>query len=176
MASAFGHIVAAIGLNNLFTLKNPLSKKVWITAIICSVLPDADVISFSLGIPYESMWGHRGISHSLVFALGISILFGILLEKERKKQILAFFVFLIATLSHSLLDALTTGGLGVAFWAPFNNERYFLPWQFIKVSPIGLSNFISAKGINVLKSEFIAIGIPTIITFILLFLKKKLAK
>jgi inner membrane protein len=28
-----------------------------------------DVITFAFGIPHEHFWGHRGFSHSLVFAL-----------------------------------------------------------------------------------------------------------
>ncbi len=43
----------------------------------------------------------------------------------------------VATISHGILDALTDGGLGVAFFAPFVNTRYFFPWTPIKVSPIG---------------------------------------
>ena len=27
---------------------------------MCAVLPDADVLAFRFGIPYESVWGHRG--------------------------------------------------------------------------------------------------------------------
>src|SRR6267378_8050335 len=43
--------------------------------------------------------------------------------------------FFLATASHGLLDAMTNGGLGVAFFAPFCDTRYFLPWQPIVVSP-----------------------------------------
>ncbi len=70
------------------------------------------------------------------------------------------------TLSHGLLDALTDGGLGIAFFAPFNETRYFFPWRPIMVSPIGLSQFFSSWGLGVLLSELIWIGIP--VTFWLL--------
>ena len=36
---------------------------------------------------------------------------------------------------HGLLDAMTDGGLGVAFFSPFDNRRYFLPWTPIRVIP-----------------------------------------
>ena len=53
----------------------------------------------------------------------------------------ATFAFLfLCTMSHALLDALTDGGLGVAFFSPFSNERYFFPW-----TPIRVSRFFSAR-------------------------------
>ena len=44
------------------------------------------------------------------------------------------FLFL-AIASHGLLDAFTDGGLGVAFFAPFDSTRYFFPVTPIEVSP-----------------------------------------
>jgi inner membrane protein len=61
-----------------------------------------------------------------------------------------------------LLDAMTDGGLGVAFFSPFDNHRYFLPWTPIRVSPIGAARFWSARGLAVLRSEFFWIWLPAI--------------
>ena len=52
----------------------------------------------------------------------------------------------MATASHGVLDAMTDGGSGVAFLAPFDDTRYFLPWRPIPVSPIGVSRFFSGAG------------------------------
>jgi inner membrane protein len=71
-----------------------------------------------------------------------------------------------------LLDALTTGGKGVAFFAPFDNTRYFFPWQVIKVSPIGVKNFFSDRGVAVLLSELKWIGIPLLISLFILYIRK----
>jgi len=57
-------------------------------------------------------------------------------------------------------DALTNGGLGVAFFSPFDTTRYFLPWRPILVSPISLTRFWSHRGIEVLQSELLWIWIP----------------
>jgi inner membrane protein len=43
----------------------------------CAMLPDADVLSFGLGVRYESMFGHRGITHSILFALALGILISV---------------------------------------------------------------------------------------------------
>jgi len=54
--------------------------------------------------------------------------------------------FFLATASHGLLDAMTDGGLGVAFFVPFDKHRYFLPWTPIRVSPIGVGRFFTDRG------------------------------
>jgi inner membrane protein len=48
----------------------------------------------------------------------------------------------------------------VAFFAPFDNTRYFLPWTPVEVSPIGLVEFFTPYGLEVLLSEFVWIWIP----------------
>ncbi|MFT4969374.1 MAG: inner membrane protein [Chitinophagales bacterium] len=168
MASAFGHAAGAIAISQLFKLKTNLSAGIIGFGVICSILPDIDIIAFKFGIPYESMWGHRGITHSIFFAVILAIVSGYFLSRSKKQFYASSLFIFLATFSHSLLDAMTTGGKGVAFFAPFDNSRYFLPWRVIKVSPIGLKNFLSEWGVSVLLSEFFWIGIPLITSFILL--------
>ena len=67
--------------------------------------------------------------------------------------------FAAVTASHGILDALTDGGLGIAFFSPFDTHRYFFPWRPIQVSPIG-PGFFSARGVRVLASELRWIWIP----------------
>jgi inner membrane protein len=52
-----------------------------------------------------------------------------------------------------VLDAMTNGGLGVAFFAPFDTTRYFFPWRPITVSPIGVGSFFTHRGALVVLSE-----------------------
>jgi len=175
MASAFGHAFAAFAIGKSYA-KNTATRKFFILGVICSILPDADVISFALGIPYESFWGHRGFTHSLVFSLLLGVLVAALFygtQFATKQGLVYSMFFSLCTASHGLLDALTSGGLGVAFFAPFDNERYFLPWRPIKVSPIGLKNFFSGWGLTVLASELIWIGIPGLLyIWMIKYLKK----
>jgi inner membrane protein len=71
------------------------------------------------------------------------------------------FVYLfLAAGSHGLLDAMTNGGLGVAFFSPFENGRYFLPFRPIRVSPIGVTRFFTSRGVAILQSEIVWIWIP----------------
>ncbi len=72
MASLFGHALASIAIGNSFS-KTIQGWKFWLLGIFCAIIPDADVISFKLGIPYQDFWGHRGFTHSFVFALILGV-------------------------------------------------------------------------------------------------------
>jgi hypothetical protein len=81
--------------------------------------------------------------------------------------------FTAVTASHGLLDALTNGGRGIAFFAPFSNHRFFFPWRPIQVSPIGVGLF-SARGLAVLQSELRWILLPSVIIALLARMRVRL--
>ena len=135
----------------------------WTAAILCAVIPDLDAIGFRLGVPYGSVFGHRGITHSILFALltaaVATAVTALGTKPEFRNRVLL--TFGLAALSHGLLDAATNGGLGVAFLSPFSNHRYFFPFRPVEVSPIGIRPFFSARGIDVLASEALWIWLPS---------------
>lgn len=143
MPTIFSHPAVPLALRRVF---GELPPRVIAAGIIGSVLPDIDVIGFRFHIPYGSTFGHRGFTHSIVFALLCAAMF------VRRRN--AFLFVFLATLSHPILDAMTNGGRGVAFLSPFSNHRYFLPWRPIQVSPIG------AIDVSVLLSELRWVWLP----------------
>jgi inner membrane protein len=173
MASAFSHAIASVAIGKISTalgLKpNPLGvdRKFWWLAIFCAVIPDIDAIGFWMGVPYDSVWGHRGITHSLFFAILLALVVTYLFYGHEKKFNLQwwalFFFFFVATASHGMLDAMTNGGKGIAFFAPFYDERYFFFFRPIKVSPISITRFFTGRGWVVLQSEFIWVWIPSFV-------------
>lgn len=166
MASAFAHAITAVALGKAFTLKD-LNWKFWLLGICCAILPDADAIGFKLGIPYDSFWGHRGFTHSLVFAVMLGLFIVMVFYRDTKLFSLRWWgftaYFTLAAASHAILDAMTTGGKGVAFFSPFDNTRYFLPWRVIKVSPISIEQFFSEWGVKVLLSELVWVFLPCLL-------------
>src|SRR5437667_359091 len=52
--------------------RGSLPRSLVIVGAICASVPDADVGAFGLGIPYEHPLGHRGFTHSLLFAFAFS--------------------------------------------------------------------------------------------------------
>jgi inner membrane protein len=119
-----------------------------------SMLPDADVIAFAFGISYEAPWGHRGATHSFVFAAAVGLVVAALARAARSPSIRPGVIAALVVGSHPLLDTLTDGGLGCALLWPFDLTRYFAPWRPIPVSPIGLS-FLSPTGLFVAVAELI---------------------
>ena len=77
---------------------------------------------------------------------------------------LVWLYLFLATASHGLLDAFTDGGLGIAFFSPFDATRYFFPVTPIAVSPIG-AGFISDRGLKVIWSELEWVWLPSIVFY-----------
>lgn len=162
MASFFSHPAFPVAL--LMTRTKPfLSKKLFVLCILLTLLPDADVIAFKFGIPYESQWGHRGFTHSITFAILIGLICMPFSKKLDGKLWIVFFTTSLSIISHIVFDALTNGGLGVAAFWPITDERYFFPFRPVQVSPIGVRGFLSLRGIIVVLSEIIWIWIPCLI-------------
>ena len=163
MASAFSHAVAALGIGACF-YRPGTPKRVWVMGAFCSVIPDLDVIGFRFGIRYGDFWGHRGFTHSLLFAAltaSTVVLIGFRQITPGLGRLPLWVYFFLATASHGFLDAMTDGGLGVAFFAPFDEHRFFLPWTPIRVSPIGVGRFFSERELAVIQSELLWIWFPT---------------
>jgi inner membrane protein len=153
------------------------SPSLVLLGIACSVLPDLDVVGFRFGVSYGHVLGHRGLSHSIAFAVVLSAclawLFPLQAQPGHASRVMVFGFLFLSTLSHGVLDALTSGGLGVAFFAPFDERRYFFPWRPIRVSPISVSAFLSTRGIQVLQSELQWVWLPAaLVTLLLTFLRR----
>jgi inner membrane protein len=166
MASAFTHAFIAIPLGKAFFEKE-LPSRFWLLAVLCSVLPDVDVYSFYFKTGYGSLWGHRGFTHSLLFAflLSLAVVWMGFRDDEplyppRWKLWLFFFLL---TCSHGALDAMTGRAYGVAFFSPFDTTRYSFPWAPIRISPIGLRSFFGPWGKEVILSEIWWIWIPSLL-------------
>ena len=167
MPSIFSHAIFASALGGAYTAER-MPLRFWVLTAACAMLPDADAIGFAFGVRYDSMLGHRGLTHSIAFALLVGLAVGMFAFGKRptgpgKLQLGLYFA--LVTLSHPLLDAMTNGGLGVALLAPFTPERYFFPLRPIEVSPIGMQ-FFSERGLEVLFSEVIWVWLPALLIYV----------
>jgi len=165
MPSVFSHAVAgaAIGVAHP---RGSVPRHAWAMGALCAVLCDLDVIAFQLGIPYGHVLGHRGFFHGIVFAalIGACAAFAAVLMRKRQFSALALFsLAFLAAASHGILDAATDGGLGVAFFSPFSEERHFLPFRPISASPLSLRRFFTANGFRVISNELRWVWLPSIL-------------
>jgi inner membrane protein len=154
MPTIFTH--GAIG----FTVMRPAfgaapDRRLLFASILLPILPDADAL-LTPWIPYGHPFGHRGFTHSLFFAAVVGAGTAALAVRGKwGHSFLKLAVFFAAiTASHGLFDAMTNGGLGVAFFAPFDNTRYFLPWRPIPVSPMSAAGLMTGRGLHVIIREF----------------------
>ena len=133
--ASIGHIALGVAASRHTGKRNVYALLILSTI---SYLPDLDVIGYWLGIPYEAPFGHRGATHSLFVALILGTVFGFVgrIFQVSFRRFAVISIVLLA--SHGILDAMTTGGLGIEFFWPFSTARYFLPIRFIPVSKMGL--------------------------------------
>jgi inner membrane protein len=160
MASLISHTAVPISMA-MIAGRRLVSTRLLVAAVIVSVLPDADVIGFRLGVPYEDPLGHRGLTHSIIFALFVGLAGALGHRSLRASPRAAFSMLTLATLSHGVLDAFTNGGLGVGFFIPFDLDRYFFPWRPIEVSPLGWPTW--SEMVPIYKSELRAVWVPALI-------------
>jgi inner membrane protein len=131
------------------------------------------VVGFFLGVRYSDTLGHRGFSHSLLFSLLVAVLVTAVAfpaVKRLSKQWCALTAcFFAAAASHGVLDAMTNGGYGIAFFSPLSSTRFFLPWRPLEVAPIGVRGFFSRWGWDVLMSELLWIWLPLAVILLLVY-------
>src|SRR3712207_4696555 len=105
MASVFTHAFFAAAMGGVYA-REPVPARFWVLSAACSVLPDADVLAFWFGVPYGSMFGHRGFTHSLVFALSAGVSVAAVFFRDAPRKVSLALFFSLATASHAALDAL----------------------------------------------------------------------
>lgn len=168
MASMISHPIVPLALG-IGLGQELVSMRLLYAACAVSVVPDFDVIAFKFGISYASDYGHRGFTHSITFAVFVGILGAVCHRWLDGSRLAGFSLLSSATMSHGLLDALTNGGLGIAFFWPLDSGRYFFPWQPLEVSPLGVSRFLSYRGLEVIKSELLWVWLPSLVVGVLIY-------
>jgi inner membrane protein len=177
VASVFSHAVAGVALGTGFW-RPGTPARYWIAGAVLAAVPDLDSIGFRFGIAYGDLLGHRGLTHSLLFAaviaaVAVAILFPSGATPVPRSQLWLYLV--LATASHGVLDALTNGGLGVAFFAPFESSRYFFPFTPIEVSPMSVRAFFSERGLRVMASELVWVWLPSLVFAVLVIWLRRLS-
>jgi inner membrane protein len=137
-----------------------VSQRLLAAGIAAAMAPDLDAIGLHLGVAYSDIAGHRGLTHSFAFALLLALVASASAGVLRTTRGRAFAFVLACAASHGLLDMLTTGGLGIAWWWPLSDARHFLPWRVIRVSPLTLQRLLGPSGRAVMVSELCTVWLP----------------
>ncbi len=163
MPTIITHAVVGLAGAGTVDFRNNVLK-ICILSTLCAIAPDADVITFKLGISYGDFWGHRGFFHSIFAGICLGLLVTTVFFRSRrlfsKEWWLLSLYFSFITCSHGILDAFTNGGSGIALLAPFDNTRHFFWTTPIEVVSLNPAKFFSAYGVRILSSEILLIWLP----------------
>lgn len=157
MATIYTHAVVGLGVAQLYSPRRRVWLY-WILAGLLPVIPDLDVFSSA---SYGSILGHRGFTHSPVFALWV----GFLIASLTFRFLSASFwilgcIFFAAIASHGILDAMTRGGADIPFLWPVAEQRYG-NWGPLPLSDLGFA-VPDPRQSRALRSELLWIWLPTV--------------
>lgn len=102
-----------------------IGKKAMLMGAAAQSLPDIDFIATLWLDPVRDLIGHRGFTHSILFAIMATPVLSWFAEKVERKNILSFmrwnYFFAIQIFMHLFLDAFNAYGVG--WFEPFNHTR-----------------------------------------------------
>jgi inner membrane protein len=102
-----------------------VGKKAVLWGILAQSLPDIDFISASWLNTTGSLLAHRGFTHSILFAILVSLFFALLAERWHRPHNISFkrwlLFFCAAIITHIFLDAFNNYGVG--WLEPFSHYR-----------------------------------------------------
>jgi inner membrane protein len=121
-----------------------------------ALLPDLDIVGASVGMASNDIvYGHRGCSHSLLFAVALSVLVWGIARKWGSRPLFTALLAFAAVASHGVLDSMTYTTRGIAFFWPLTDVRIALPWRPIPPAPMATTEFLGHRGIQVMGVELV---------------------
>jgi inner membrane protein len=119
-----------------------------------AILPDLDYVGVVMGLEYTGHYGHRGYSHSALFALAIAGVAYMVARKWGTRPGFTALLAFLAVISHGLLDSMTYRTRGVPFFWPLTEYRVTFGWRPIPPAPVG-ARFLSQRGLEVALVEMV---------------------
>ena len=131
------------------------TRRLGIVAAACAALPDID---WPWNVATTSLFSHRAITHSLLFAALSAVLATCLCFTRSQRSTNGRTILLIlglAALSHACLDALSSYSYGIEFFAPFWRQRFRFVW-----TPLGDPSGTLA---GQLRQELFVVFLPAVV-------------
>ena len=131
----------------------------WGLVALLPIVPDLDVFS---EYAYGSSLGHRGITHSRLFALLLSVVVAAVTARWfRVKWWSLTILFFTIIASHGLLDAMTRGGENIPFFWPLGGR--YGNWGPLPVSDIAF-DLPDPRYSRAIRAELLWVWLPTLVT------------
>lgn len=110
-------------------------------AAVAAMAPDLDAIANPLfGLQANSIYSHRGFTHSLFVAMGAGIFAAAIHRRLRVRPLTAAAVVGGAMATHGLMDMMTDSGSPVAILWPLSSTRLYADWRPIHGGELELSH------------------------------------
>jgi membrane-bound metal-dependent hydrolase YbcI (DUF457 family) len=141
MSSIVGHALAGVSVASAFEHGGMREnrRRLFGLAALLSIIPDLDVLIYIAFRPI-GMTPHRGITHTIAFALFAGVLMAIVCRRFLGLTYLRMFLIVSAVLlSHSILDYLMGCGPGVPFFWPISEQGFLLPFRLVPTAYYSLS-------------------------------------
>jgi hypothetical protein len=117
MVTPYTHGMFGLGLGHVFTAGR-MPVLFWFLAGFLPVCPDFDRFWMAT---YGGIWGHRGFTHSLLFALVVALMTAAVTIRYFKVRFVPLWIFFfLVRAAHGLLDAVTNGGEGIPLFWPLS--------------------------------------------------------
>jgi inner membrane protein len=174
MPSLLGHAVAGLAITESFS-RAKLPRRTWVLAPLCAVAPDLDWFLSFLNIHKNHIMNHRGVAHSLFGALLLAAAILLVTYRRHQRSGQLWLCLSLAALSHGIMDACTSGGVGVALFMPFSDSRWVCVWRPIRVAPLPMGREDCYLFLASLLTEAIWIGLPALALILWSRLRRKLA-
>ena len=152
--ASIGHLAVGMAAGRRVAVRREDAVRwmVWFAAV--SLVADADFGLVALGVPKDSIWGHRGVSHSLLLAAAAGLVSAWVARRWGQKPLSWGTMGFAVYTSHLVFDCLNVGSLGVPWFWPVSWTNYTIPWAPIP-SVRTASEFLTPAGVPVLAAEVV---------------------
>jgi inner membrane protein len=146
------HITLGACIGELM-LGKKLGKKALFWGVIAQSFPDIDTLAALFFPADQAFLFHRGITHSLMFAVIIGLLLALTVKKAHPKQYVPItflvFFFCFQLMLHDLLDTCNSYGTGLL--EPFSHQRFSINLLYV-ADPLFTIGLIVATFFLIFKS------------------------
>jgi inner membrane protein len=118
------HIILGAAIGEA-VLGKKLGRKAMLWGAVADTIPDFDVFTSPCVSHAQQLMIHRGITHSLLFAIVVSLLLGLLFARWQKNTEVSWkewaWLFFLGMFTHDIIDSFTCYGTGL--FEPFSSYR-----------------------------------------------------
>ncbi len=149
---SIGHLMIGLGGGRYPAVATHNRWRLMAALALLAICPDGDLLTLPLGVEANTLYGHRGLSHSMVVGVLLAVGFGRWARRWKVNQWQATWAALLALGSHGVLDCMNVGSKGVALFWPISSRFFEVSWHPIP-AVITVEDLFRPVGLPVLLAE-----------------------